>query len=356
MPQRVYSTLTNEPQRETDEPEQEWLEIPLRVDPGLNGYRLDRFLKARITRLSRSRIQTYIDAGQVRLAGATAPLLRAATRLRAGQEVVLSRPAPREPDVVMDYTVIHHDSSLMVIDKPAGLPVHPSASYHRNTLTALMRTRLGPGHGWEMAHRLDRETSGLMLFGRRRERPGRGGIATGGVLKRWFQERRIHKHYLAIVWGHLDAGMTIDAPIGPAIDSRIRVKMGPRPVDDGGLPACTEIQPERYGRLHGDDVTLVRCRPQTGRQHQIRVHLAVAGFPVVGDKLYGAPEEDYLDVLERSASLTAYEQTLGLWRQALHAVRVELPHPQTRDPLRFEAPWPAELEAIIPLTIPEPVP
>lgn len=326
--------------------ERPWIEIPFTVEPSLGGYRLDRYLKARIARMSRTRIQTIIGRGQVHREGCPDPL-RASTRVKAGERLVLRRPAPREPEVVMDYGVIHRDDALLVLDKPAGLPVHPSARYHKHTLTALMRTRLGEGHGWEMAHRLDRETSGLMLFGRKRERPGRGAIASGGVLKRLFQQRRIAKRYHAIVWGRLEQAQRIDIPLGPAKDSLIKIKMGPRSVAEGGLEAVTEVQPLAVGSFQGEAVTVVACDPQTGRQHQIRVHLTAIGHPLVGDKLYGLDEQRFLDVVEGGRPVAELELELGLWRHALHAAAIALPHPVTDAPLRFESPWPRELAEII---------
>lgn len=326
-----------------------WLEIPLVVEPNFDGYRLDRYLKARIVRMSRARIQAIIERGQVRTPGGETPIVRAAARVRAGQRLVVLRPAPVEPDVTMDYRVVHADATLLVIDKPAGLPVHPSARYHEHTLTALMRTRLGAGHGWEMAHRLDRETSGLMLFGRRRTRKGRHAVESGGVLKRWFQERRIEKRYLAIVRGVVASAMRLDTPLGPAKGSAIRVKMGPRALHDHGLSACTEVTPLVLGRHRDEPVTLVACLPRTGRQHQIRVHLAHAGHPVVGDKLYGVSEQAFLDVMENGRPVAELEAQVGLSRHALHAERIALPHPSDERPLTFEAAWPDDLAAIVPL-------
>lgn len=322
-----------------DAHEAEWIPIPLPVGAAHDGYRVDRFIHARIIRLSRTRIQTIIERGQVR--DARGPIVRPAHRVHAGEVVTVLRPAPPEPEVVLDYTVRYEDPDLLVIDKPAGLPVHPSARYHRHTLTAVMRTRLGVGHGWEMAHRLDRETSGVMVFGRR------GG--SGSVLKRSFQHREIDKEYLALVHGRLEDARIIELPLGPAQGSEIRVKMGPRALDDGGVPARTEVEPLAGGSFRGEPITLVRARPRTGRQHQIRVHLAELGHGIVGDKLYGIEEAWFLDVVEHGRPMAELGEELGLWRHALHAVRLELPHPRDGHRLSFGAPWPEELAAILPL-------
>lgn len=315
----------------------EWIPIPLAVGANHDGYRLDRFIHARIVRLSRTRIQAIIERGQVR--DARGLICRPAHRVRAGEVVTVLRPAPPEPPVVLDYAVAHQDPDLLVLDKPAGLPVHPSARYHRHTLTAVLRERMGVGHGWEMAHRLDRETSGVMVFGRR------GG--SGSVLKRCFQRREVDKEYLALVHGRVVSASTIEVPLGAALGSEIRVKMGPRTLAEGGLPACTEVEPLRQGTFRGEPITLVRARPRTGRQHQIRVHLALSGHGVVGDKLYGVEEAWFLDIVEGGRPMAEIGEHLGLWRHALHAARIELPHPKDGRRVSFAAPWPEELAAIL---------
>ena len=323
--------------------------IPLVVDTARDGFRLDRFLASRITRLSRTRVQQIVAAGRVRRADTGEVLLRPAQRLRAGEALVLERPAPSEPAVVLDYHVLHEDPDLLVLDKPAGLPVHPSARYHLHTLTALMRARLGAGHGWEMAHRLDRETSGVLVFGRH------GGSAR--TLKRAFFARAVEKRYWALCVGCLEGHVRIDMSLGPAKDSQVRIKIGPRGLADGGVTAATEVTPLARGEFRGAPITLVECRPETGRQHQIRVHLAEIGHPLLGDKLYGLDEARFLAVVdgERAGhgtpparALAELEAELGLARHALHAASLTLDHPAHGGRVRFAAPWPADLAQIMP--------
>jgi len=314
--------------------------IPLVVDTGRDGFRLDRFLASRIARLSRTRVQQIVAAGRVRRADTGEVIWRPAQRLRAGEALVVERPAPREPPVVLDYAEVHRDAELLVLDKPAGLPVHPSARYHRHTLTAVMRERLGVGHGWEMAHRLDRETSGVMVFGRH------GGSAS--ALKRAFFARAIEKRYWALCHGCIEGHVRIDMPLGPAAGSAVRIKIGPRPAEEGGLRAVTEVQALAWGEFRGQPITLVEARPETGRQHQIRVHLAEVGHPLLGDKLYGLDEARFLAIVEGGRPLAELEAQLGMSRHALHAVSLELDHPGDGRRVRFVAPWPAELAAIMP--------
>ncbi len=318
-----------------------FIDIPLVVDANCDGFRLDRFLTARIRRLSRTRIASIIAAGAVSSPDRPGTSLRAGTRVRLGQLVVLRRPAPVEPPAPMHADVLHRDDDLLVLDKPAGLTVHPSARYHRHTLTAVLRAALGPDHGWEMAHRLDRETSGVIVFGRH----GRSASA----LKRAFQGRQVDKQYLALVRGELTGAARIDVPLGPAIDSRVRIKMGPRALAQGGMIARTDVEPIAAGRFRDEPITLVRARPRTGRQHQIRVHLAELGHPVLGDKLYGIDEQAFLDVVDHGRLMDDLAGDLGLARQALHAWSLALPHPEHGGTVSFTAPWPSELAAILPL-------
>ncbi len=326
---------------------EDWLAVPLTVDAGFDGYRLDRFLKARIARLSRNRIQTIIERGQI-LDDAGEPLRRVSTRVHAGQALVLLRPMPVEPPVTLDYAELYRDDSLLVIDKPAGLPVHPSARYFKHTLTALMRERLGEGHGWELAHRLDRETSGVLLLGRRRlDRRRRAAPASGGVLQRAFQTRSVKKEYLAICRGTLDAAQRVDAPLALDPTSLVGVKMGVVPIAAGGLSAATDVEALARGEHGSESITLVRCVPRTGRQHQIRVHLELLGHPLLGDKLYGVDEQLFIDMADGRLSMAEVEERVGLSRQALHAHQLWFPHPASGEEVSFQAPWPEALAEVL---------
>lgn len=317
------------------------------MEEALHGYRVDRFLHARITRLSRTRIQTIIGTGQLRFESGDV-IRRSSARVRAGDVLILRRPAPDEPDVPMHYDELYRDEVLLVIDKPSGLPVHPTARYHRHTLTALMRSKLGPDHGWQMAHRIDRETSGVLALARgaavrsRRQPP-----SPAGVLKRSFARREVHKEYLAITRGVVDEPLLIEVPLGFDPNSTISIKMGAVPVEDGGAPARTEVRPLATSTFRGEPISLVRAIPHTGRQHQIRIHLALEGRPLLGDKLYGVDEHLFRDMADGLMTMDEVSEAVGLPRQALHAHVLELPHPGDGRPMRFESPWPALLADVI---------
>lgn len=295
------------------------------VENECHGFRLDRFLQKKLKRLSRNRVQQIIS-GDCEIAGRQ---VRSSSRVQAGQQVRFRRPAPPEPEVPRNIEVCHTDPDFYVIAKPAGLPVHPTARYHYSTLTAVLRERF-PGEYLQLAHRLDRETSGLMLVAR--------SPAAGSTLKKAFARRLIKKRYLAIVHGQLELDgevLVLDQPIGAA-DGIVRVRMALRPESEGGLTARTEVRVLKRLPHH----TLVECRPHTGRQHQIRVHLAAHGFPIVGDKLY-PDEQIFIDWADHGDE--AVRARLPLLRHALHAAGLLFPHPRTGEMTAVESPLPTDL-------------
>jgi 23S rRNA pseudouridine1911/1915/1917 synthase len=291
-----------------------------------DGQRLDRFIQNRIPRLSRTRAQEIVKACARRLDGTRR---RASERVRAGEVVMLVRPRFVEPETPQTFGILHEDEDVLGIDKPAGLPMHPTASYHKNTLTFLLRQRYGesPPH---IAHRLDRETSGVVLCGKH--------IEAERALKRAFEDRRVDKTYLAIVHGAMEEEGAIDMPLA-SVREGLHVMMEVR---EDGLEARTRYQVRARAPRH----TLVELFPETGRQHQLRVHLSEIGHPIVGDKLYGAEREaPFLEIIETGMTDALLER-LGHERQALHAHSATLDHPRAKAPLRVVAPLAADLVAL----------
>jgi 23S rRNA pseudouridine1911/1915/1917 synthase len=306
-------------------PAPEIISLRIEVPRECEGWRLDHFLKRRIGRLSRTRIQDII-ATQVSLPDGRRA--RPSLSVRAGQIIHLDRPAPVEPEVPRHFDVIVEDAELLALDKPAGLPIHPTAKFYRNTLTALLRERY-PTERLQVAHRLDRETSGVLLVAR----TGRAA----SWLKRAFARRAVAKTYLALVKGEPPDEGIVDQPI-KLLDTPTHVMMGAAP---DGLSAVTRFRVVRRFPRHA----LCEVLPETGRQHQIRVHLAGAGHPIVGDKLYGAGERMFMRACDEGMSPELLAAFDGLARHALHAHRLTFPHPATHLPITVESPLPADLTA-----------
>lgn len=275
--------------------------------------------------MSRTRIQSIIGQQIFFSDGRTA---RPAASVRAGEIIRLRRPAPVEPPVPRDFGILYQDDSVLVIDKPAGLPMHTTAKFWRNTLTALLRERY-PDEQMEMAHRIDRETSGVLLIARGRQ--------VASFLTRAFARRAVDKTYLALVKGQPPDQGRIDRPL-KLMDTKSRVMMG---VADDGLPAVTTFQVLRRFADHA----LCAAHPETGRQHQIRVHFQSLGHPIVGDKLYGASEELFMRACDQGVTPELLELFDGLPRHALHAHRLTFPHPTRGEPVTVESPLPADLTA-----------
>jgi len=288
-----------------------------RAAAGDAGARLDVALAAHAG-LSRAAAQRLIAGGLVAVDGAPA---RKKHVLRAGEEVVWRAPPPPEVTLAAEpvpYTVVYEDEWLLVVDKPAGVVVHPAPGHEHGTLAqGLVAEGARGGHELRpgIVHRLDKDTSGLLIVARRDEAYRRLVAA--------MERRDIHRTYLALLSGDLpQAKGTIDAPIGRHLRDRKRMSLHTA----AGRPAVTHF--EVLGRARG--YTLVRVRLETGRTHQIRVHFQALGYPVAGDVQYGrAPRPD------------------GLGRQFLHAARLAFPHPEDGREIRCSSPLPPDLAAFL---------
>ena len=294
------------------------------VAPGQDGQRLDLFLCAALPPLSRKRIKRALDSGQVQLNGQIQRV--ASTSVRVGDVVVYAGDttalAPVTPPSSLD--LIFRDDHLLAINKPAGLPCHANAAGKPHALglvTALLQ-REGRETPPILLHRLDEDTSGVLVFALT--------AAANRSLSRQFADRRTDKIYLALVAGTPPERCTVRNFLKAKVRGRTLA------VRSGGQPAETRCR----CLWQGEDIALVACKPLTGRTHQIRVHLAGEGLPILGDRLYGGP--------------TAVPQDgnpLRLSRHLLHAAALSFTHPGSGAPCTISAPLPDDMQALLPASV-----
>jgi 23S rRNA pseudouridine1911/1915/1917 synthase len=285
--------------------------MELTVPAEAAGMRLDRFLSEPLG--SRSQAQSAIEASLVRVDGRARPKRHA---LQPGERVTVTAaaaPIRSDDEAPAPYTVAYEDGHLLVVDKPAGVVVHPARSHRSGTLAQALAGRAAGGEEpWRagIVHRLDRDTSGLLVVAK--------SDAVHRTLKRLLAERRLRREYLALVEGHPEARTgTIDAPIGRHRRDRVMMSID----TDEPREARTHFEIERLL----PSAALLRVTLETGRTHQIRVHLAAIGNPVCGDRQYGTGG-DY-----------------GLERQFLHAARLAFPHPVTGEAIDVSSELPLDL-------------
>jgi 23S rRNA pseudouridine1911/1915/1917 synthase len=299
----------------------EWVTVPFRVLKEHGGMRLDAYLALRLHKYSRVRVQKIIDEGRVTMRGRPG---KASARVLDGETVTIRYPRTEEPPVPHEtLPILYQDDSLVVIDKPGGVLSHPTDKILHNAVTTILTRQLG--RKLHLAHRLDRETSGVLVLALD---PG-----AARALFEQFVGREVTKEYLAVVFGQVTwKTKTVDAPLGPeGGEIKVRQKVGE------GQSAVTE-----FSRLATDGkLSLVRARPKTGRLHQIRAHLAHVGHPVVGDKLYVGEGEAYMKAVRRELGRADLD-ALGADRQLLHAWKISFAHPVTGKKLTVTAPVPAD--------------
>ena len=325
-----------------DEPEAEDEDFAVTVDADLAGGRLDAVLAKALPAFSRNRIKDLILAGAASINGQTASEPR--TKVKLGDTLALTAPPPEDPDPQPEdipLAILDEDDDLIVVDKPAGMVVHPAPGSASGTLVnaLLFHCRGGlPGiNGVKrpgIVHRLDKDTSGVMVVAKTEK-------AMAHLAAQFADHGRtgpLHRAYVAYVWGAIQqARGTIEAPLGR--DSANRLKQAVR---RDGREAITHFAVEARFGGDGWDITRLRCELETGRTHQIRVHLAHIGHPVVADPLYAS------GYATKSRRLPEPLRQIvdGLGRQALHAAELGFEHPSTGDEVAFVSPLPPDLEAL----------
>jgi 23S rRNA pseudouridine1911/1915/1917 synthase len=352
------------------------------VGPKSPGLRIDQFLMLHYTRRSRSQIRRMIESGYIsviRKSPQSQPLgkMKASLALQPGDLVQVLSVRKAEPAVNFDYQKLFEDEHILVLNKPANIPVHPAGRFFFHTLlTHLQTDGFNPEQKLQkefyLVHRIDKETSGILLMAKTKE--------ACANLTAQFAARQTEKYYLAIVRvlderKPVPSVFDIDQPINRNRQSKIGLRMYAMSEMDGGLPSLTHFEKvdQRTGAM--GSFALVACFPRTGRQHQIRIHAEIAGYPLVGDKFYGLPEADCLKILDAKkdlidesdesvpdsiddllpvesdeaqsssdSDLTEIEKRLILPRHALHAAGLRFFHPITQEKMTFESDLPDDLK------------
>jgi 23S rRNA pseudouridine1911/1915/1917 synthase len=296
----------------------------------MGGRRFDQAVAGMFPDFSRSRLSAWIKSGALTLDGAQVPPRQV---LRGGERVCLDAQLDTEvtsaaQDIAL--AIVHEDAHLLVIDKPPGLVVHPGAGnpagtllnallFHDATLAELPRAGI--------VHRLDKDTSGLMVVART--------LPTYTALVDLLSRHEVERQYEAVVMGTMIAGGTVDAPIGRSMGDRLRQAVRD---EEDGKRAVTHYRLRERFRAH----SLLQCQLETGRTHQIRVHLTHVGHPLVGDPVYGSGLK-----LPKGAGPELVTALRGFRRQALHAEKLSFIHPASGEPVSFTAPRPADLQTLI---------
>ena len=298
----------------------------LRVAPDVAGMRLDRFVQTQLRATSRARTQRIVGIGAFSPDGAR---LKKNHRVHSEERVILWREAWDEPFTDTELPVVYEDHAIVAINKPPNVAVHPTARHHRSTVTSLIAAQR-PDDRLTLLHRLDRETSGVLLLARSR--------AADSAVKAQFEERKdVLKRYLAIAWGAPEwerHTCELRLELDPQNRNRVKMRIAAAGV---GLAAATTFEIVGRRRRGERSYSLIRCTLHTGRQHQIRVHLAALGLPVVGDKLYGPDEAIHRRAAD--GTLSAEDRAaLELDRHALHAAELEIDHPDDGRRLHIAAP------------------
>lgn len=305
------------------------------MDERAAGRRLDVYLSARFSSFSRTRIARHIRAGEVLRNGRPT---KASALLQVGDVLRLFVPglAPQTPPPPLP-DILFEDDDLLVLNKPSGMLVHPSGDAFVWGLIGLVK-RARPQARIDLVHRLDRETSGVLLLTK--------NLQANNAMKAQFRDRSVQKTYLAIVHG-IPTWRTIHicAPLGVAQHSAINLRRG---VSAAGQSAHTTVCRQQTM----DALSLVACTLHTGRTHQIRAHLEHVGHPILGDKIYGQPDETFLHWLDGN-NAAELEARVGFPRHALHAWRLVVSHPSSGQTVSLQAPLPQDMRRVVTTGVPE---
>jgi 23S rRNA pseudouridine1911/1915/1917 synthase len=306
--------------------------LTLTVPEDGEGVRIDRFLASILPNQSRSRIQRLIKDGLVQVGGT---VVKANHAVKVGQEISINVPEPVDPvpqPEELPLPIVYQDHDLIVVDKPAGMVVHPAAGHPSGTLVNALLHHVDDlsGIGGEkrpgIVHRLDKGTSGLMVVAKHDR--------AHEELARQFAEREVEKEYFALVWGEVMAGRRIDAPIGRDPSNRKKMSSESARLRRTRAAVTRIVRAEHFGRM----LTMVQVAIHTGRTHQIRVHLSAIGHPIVGDALYGGVRRRVAGDLRAVTHLD---------RPFLHAAHLTFTHPEDKRRMEFTSALPGDLQKVL---------
>ncbi|MEZ5528852.1 MAG: 23S rRNA pseudouridine(1911/1915/1917) synthase RluD [Porticoccaceae bacterium] len=305
------------------------IELEAIVPQTLAGARLDQVATELFDRFSRSRLQQWIKDGELLVDGKSC---RPRDKLFGGERLTVRTELQAEGEwsaEAISLDIVYEDDDILVLNKPVGLVVHPAAGNQQGTLLNgllhhLPANELIPRAG--IVHRLDKDTSGLMVVAKT--------LAAHQSLIKQLQARTVSREYLAIVQGAMTGGGTVDKPMGRHPQARTKMAV----VDFGGKEAITHYRVLERFPAH----TYIRVKLETGRTHQIRVHMASIGYPLVGDATYGGRLK-----FPKGASLELHDALRGFRRQALHATRLALIHPITGEPMEWQVPPPEDFRELL---------
>jgi len=316
-----------------------WVWVPFEVDKNYDGYRIDRFLAQRLTAYSRQKVQKILSESRVVKGGQP---VKASARVRSGDKIQIAYPRRPEAPLAADASipVLFEDENLLIVDKPAGVLSHPTDKIVNNTVLAILRHARPDLPKLHLLHRLDRETSGVLALAK--------NASTARAWTTSMEKHEVKKEYIAIVRGVLiPPEGVIDLPIGRQ-PGEIKVRQWIHV--PGAVVAVTRYEVLTSGRSQGTvpqlSFSVVRAFPETGRLHQIRVHFAALGHPLLGDPLYTGQGEIYLKMIAGQAT-AINRASLGFLRVALHAAALTFPHPLHPKKFRVGAPLPEDMDRFI---------
>ncbi len=313
--------------------EQENQIIESTVTEKYSQLRIDKYLSERFPYQSRTQWQKEIKAKKISINGEIIKSIN--IKIKNGDKISYETRNLEEPEIDPNFTILYEDEYILAINKSGNLPVHPSGRFFNHTLSMLLKKQYGINY--IPIHRLDRETTGVILFSKTSE--------AASEFHKHFEN--FNKHYTAITHGLIkEKKFTVNMPIGPDLDSPVRKKRAAYEAAEESAKTHFKLLDTFWDESGKDAYSVVQARLTTGRLHQIRVHLQYAGFPILGDKIYGLDDTFYLEFIDTGMTTSLIEK-IKFPRCALHSMRIEFHHPFKEKNMTIEAPLPEDMASFI---------